>query len=123
MYGVKAARSTRSACSRSEGSAFLNVRIIGSGQTELVRDLVFGSERPQLVPGCVLDFDAVLAALLLAQIFDLARIKHTLRPFRRRRRFEIARELADFLLEFLQRPERGDVEHRHEAAVVVTAGR
>ena len=67
--------------------------------------------------------DAVLAALLLAQILDLARIEHARAAFRRRRRFQIAREFGDFLFEILQGPERRDVEYRHETAVVVPAGR
>ena len=62
-------------------------------------------------------------APLLAQIFHLARIEHAGGAFGRRRRFQIAGELGDFLLEFLERAEGGDVEHRHEASVVVPAGR
>src|SRR3979409_1543894 len=33
------------------------------------------------------------------------------------------RELGDFLLEILQGPELREVDHRHEAAVIVPAGR
>src|SRR5262245_66518676 len=93
------------------------------GKTELVRDLVFGSERAQFVPSRVLDLEAGLATLLLAQMFDLAWIKHAGRPFGRRCRFKIERELGNFLFEILQWPERGDIEHGHEAAVIVPAGR
>ena len=56
-------------------------------------------------------------------IFDLAGIEYAGRAFRGRRRFEIARKLADFLFEILQRTKRGDIEYCHEASVVVAAGR
>ena len=83
---------------------------------------VFARERAQFVPGGVLDVDARNPALLLAQIFDLARIEHAGRTFRGRRGLEITREFGDLFPEILQRTERGDVEHRHEAAVIVPAG-
>src|SRR5262245_39295761 len=93
-----------------------------SFQVELGGELVIGGQRLQSVPGGVFDFDAVAPALLLADMLNLAGIEHAGRAFRRRRRFQITRELADLLLEILQGTERRDVEHRHEAPVIVTAG-
>ena len=40
-----------------------------------------------------------ILALLLAEVFDLAGIEHAGRALRGRRRFQVAREFADFLLE------------------------
>src|SRR5689334_5905878 len=94
-----------------------------SRHSEFGGDLVFARERAQFFPRGVLDLDAVLAPLLLAQIFDFAGIEHALRALRRRRRFQIAREVGDFLLEVLQRAESGDVEYRHENPVIMPAGR
>jgi hypothetical protein len=75
-----------------------------------------------IFPGRVFDLDAVRLALLLPDIFDLARIEHAARAFGGRRRLEISREFGDLFLEILQGPERGDVEHRHETSVIVPAG-
>ena len=94
-----------------------------SRKTELGGQFVFARQRAQFVPGRVFDLDAGYFTLLLPEIFDLARIEHAGRALRWRRRLEIARELGDLFLEILQRTERGDVEHRHEAAVIVPAGR
>src|SRR6516162_6420193 len=93
-----------------------------SPQPQFCRVPVFAGQGLQFVPGCVLDLDAVLAALLLTQIFDLTGIEHAGRTLRRRRRLQIARELGDFPLEILQRAKGRDIEYRHEASVVVTAG-
>src|SRR5207344_993854 len=68
-------------------------------------------------------FDAGHLTLLLANMFDLARIKYTGRAFGRRRFLQIACEFGDFLLEILQRTESRDIENRHEASVIVAAGR
>ncbi len=46
----------------------------------------------KLTPGGVVDLDALLAPLLLARVFDLARIEHTGAAFGGRRRLEVARE-------------------------------
>src|SRR6478752_4990648 len=94
-----------------------------SREVELAGDLVSARQRAQFLPRRILDLDTVLAALLLAQIFDLARIEHAAGAFRRRRRFQIAGELRDLASEILERAERGDIEHRHEASVIVPAGR
>src|SRR5215207_2712972 len=93
-----------------------------SFQVELGGHLVVSSERSQPVPGRVLDLDAVAPALLFADMLDLAGIEYAGRAFRRRRRFQIAGELADFLLKVLQGTEGCDIEHRHEASVIVPAG-
>src|SRR4051812_9976755 len=92
-----------------------------SFQVEFGSQSVVGGQRLQLVPGRVLDCDAVAPALLLANMFDLAGIEHARRALGWRRRFQIARELADFLLEILQGTEGCDVEHRYEASVIVAA--
>src|SRR4026209_83255 len=94
-----------------------------SFQVEFGGHLVVSSKRFQPVPGGVLDLDAVAPALLFADMFDLAGIEYAGRTFRWRRRFQIAGELADFLLKVLQGTEGCDIEHRHEASVVRPAGR
>src|ERR1700748_1022430 len=93
-----------------------------SRQIEIFGELVFACERAQLFPRRVLDLDAVLGPLLLADVFDFAGIEHAGRALRGWRRFQVTRELADFLLELLQRPERGDIEYSHEASVIVPTG-
>src|SRR5215469_3882426 len=65
-----------------------------SREIEFGGKLVFAGQRAQFVPGRVLDLDAVFSALKFAQELDLARIEHAGRTFRRRRRFEISRELG-----------------------------
>src|SRR5687767_14379501 len=92
-------------------------------QVEFRREAVLGGERPQLVPCGVLDVDTGLAALDLAYVLDLAGIEHAGAAHGRRCRLEVARELADLLLELLERPEGVDLEDGHEAAVVVAARR
>ena len=52
-----------------------------SGQLELGGEPVAGGQRLQLLPGRVFDVDTRLAALLLAQVFDLARVEHAATPF------------------------------------------
>src|SRR5262249_36700049 len=93
-----------------------------SRQIELGCEFVLACECAKLLPRRVLDLDTFFGPLLLADVLALAGIEHAGRTFRRRRRFQITRELADFLLELLQRPERRDIEHRHEGAVIVPAG-
>src|SRR6187200_1240596 len=92
-----------------------------SCQIELGGQFVVASQRTQLFPRGVFDFDTCRLALLLPDILDLARIEHAGGAFGRRRGLEIARELRDFLLEILQRTECRHVEHRHEATVIVPA--
>src|ERR1700748_408870 len=79
-------------------------------KVELCGEAIVPRQRAQLVPGRVLDLDAVLLSFLLAQKFDLARIEHAMRAFRRRRRLQIAREVGDILFELVERAERGDIE-------------
>ena len=56
-------------------------------------------------------------------VLDLARVEHAARSLGRRRLLQIADEIADILLELGERAERIDLEHGHEAAVIVPAGR
>src|ERR1035438_1939045 len=93
-----------------------------SCQIKLGGQFVFAGQRAQLVPGRILDVDARRLALLLADIFDLARVEHAGGAFRGRRRLEISRELGDLLFEILQGAEGGDVEYRHEASVIMPPG-
>src|SRR4029078_13002577 len=79
-------------------------------------------ERAQLAPGGILHVDAGLAPLLLAKVLDLAGIEHPPAALRRRRRLQVARELGHLFLELRERAEGVDLEHRHEAAVVVPPG-
>src|SRR2546423_8870861 len=92
---------------------------IPSGQIEDRIEPVLAGQRAQFFPGRILDLDAVAQALLLAHAFDLTGIEHALAALGGRGRFEIVRELGDLALEVLQRAKRGDVEHGHEAAVIV----
>src|SRR3954453_15616755 len=92
-----------------------------SGQVEDRIEPVLARQRAQLFPGGILDLDAVAQALLLAHALDLAGIEHALAALGGRGRFEIVRELGDLALEVVQRAKRGDVEHGHEAAVIVPA--
>src|SRR6185312_3461466 len=85
---------------RKPTSAICRVMLFSlSREVELAGDLVSARQRAQFLPRRILDLDTVLAALLLAQIFDLARIEHAAGAFRRRRRFQIARELRDLASE------------------------
>src|SRR6267154_3752170 len=95
----------------------------GSLQRELAGEAVALGQGFDLVPGRLLDIDAVLAAVLLAPVLDLAGIEHAAAAFGRRRLLQIFDELADLLLELGERPEGVDLEHRHEAAIVVPPGR
>src|SRR5262245_51910952 len=68
-------------------------------QIKLRGEAVFAGKRAQLVPGSVLDLNAVLGALLRAHVLDLAGIEHAGAAGGRRCRLEIAREVGDLLLE------------------------
>src|SRR5438105_773378 len=92
-------------------------------ESELAGEAVILRQRLDLVPGRILDLDAVLAAVLLAAVLDLAGIEDAARPFRGRCFLQVFDELADLLLEFAERAERIDLEARHKAAVIVPAGR
>src|SRR4051812_22605527 len=93
---------------------------IPSGQIEDGVEPVFPRQRAQLLPGRILDLDAVAQALLLAHALDLAGIVDALAALGRRRRFEVMREFGDLALELLQRAKCRDVEYRHEASVIVS---
>src|SRR2546421_10002598 len=67
-------------------------------ELEFGSQFVFASQRAQFVPGCVFDGDARHLALLLPDVFDLARIEYATGAFGRRRCFQISGELGDFLL-------------------------
>src|SRR5436853_7149050 len=92
-------------------------------QVQFVCEFVLRGELLQLGPGRVLDVDTVLPALLFADVLDLARVEYAGASFRGWCFLEIAREFTDLFLEFGERAERLDIEHRHEATVVVPAGR
>src|SRR5437870_1452387 len=64
-----------------------------------------------------------MAAVLLAQMLDLAGIIDAAAALGRFGRLQVRGELADVLLELGERPEGLDVEHRHKAAVIVPPGR
>src|SRR5438270_11044355 len=89
-----------------------------SFQVELGGQLVVCSQRLQFIPGGVLDLDAVAPALLRADMFDLAGIEYAGVAFRRRRRFQISGELANFLFAIFQGMEACDSADCHEASVV-----
>src|SRR5947209_18078121 len=91
----------------------------GSRQGEVGGEAVFTGERAQLVPRGILHVDAGLASLLLANVLNLAGIEHTRTAFRWRRGLQISGELGHLFLEVGERAEGGDVEHGHEAPVVV----
>src|SRR5262249_15382640 len=74
-------------------------------QIKLRGEAVFAGKRAQLVPGGVFDLDAVLGALLRAQVLDLAGVEYARAAGSRRRRLEIAREVGNLLLELGERPE------------------
>src|SRR5205085_1330979 len=90
---------------------------------ELAGETVTLRQRLDLVPGRILDLDAVLAAVLFAAVLDLAGVEDAARPFGRRRFLQVFGELADLTLELGERAERIDLEARHKAAVIVPPGR
>src|SRR5437763_8736744 len=92
-------------------------------ESELAGEAVILRQRLDLVPGRILDLDAVLAAVLLAAVLDLAGIEDAARPFRRRGFLQVCGQLADLLLELGERAKRIDLAAGHEAAVIVPAGR
>src|SRR5437763_7286974 len=90
---------------------------------ELAGEAVILRQRLDLVPGRILDLDAVLAPVLLAAVLDLAGIEDAARAFGGRRLLQVAHEFADLLLELAERAERVDLKAGHKAAVIVPAGR
>src|SRR5207237_7501042 len=97
--------------------------LLDLGEPELVGETVAFGETAQLVPGGVLDFDAVGTALLFPHVLDFARIINAAAAFGRPCRLQILCKLADVLLELIERPEGVDLEYRHETPVIVAAGR
>ncbi|MGY3406649.1 hypothetical protein ACVWZV_002762 [Bradyrhizobium sp. GM5.1] len=94
---------------------------IRQARSRTVSSLYSRASARSFFPGRILDLDAVAQALLLTQALDLTGIEHALAALGGRGRFEIVCELGDLALEILQRAKRGDVEHGHEAAVIVPA--
>src|SRR5262249_43015467 len=92
-------------------------------EAELAGDGVVLGHAAQLGPGGVLDLDAVLAPILLAQMLELARIVDLAHALGGLGRLEVAGKLGNLTLELGKRPEGVDLECRHEHAVVVATGR
>src|SRR5262249_45418374 len=92
-------------------------------ERELAGEAVILGQGFDLVPGRVLDLDAVRAAVLLAPVLDLAGVKDAARSLGGRRFLQVFDEVADVLLELGERAERIDLEAGHEAAVIMAARR
>src|SRR5947209_16519823 len=85
-----------------------------SRQIQFGSEFVVAGQRAQFFPSRLFHVDPRHFALLLADVFDLARIEHAARALRWRRGLQIARELGDLPLEIPQRPECRDIERSEE---------
>jgi hypothetical protein len=103
--------------------AAANDKVRHGSQPQLAGQPVALRQVLELFPRGVFHGDAVPSPLLLALELDLAGIQHLGEALCRRSRLQVLGKLGDLLLERVEIPERGDVEYRDEAAVVVTARR
>src|SRR5580658_8155422 len=92
-----------------------------SRKAQYAGDAVGGGEIGEALPCRVLDRHAVFATVLFFAELDLSGIEHFGEALREWGVFQVFGEIGDFLFERRQITERGDVEHSHEAPVVVAA--